>query len=188
MSRAHPHVVSEPERRRFTADEVLALTRLLDLEGYELLDGDLIVVPAKGPLHRLIASRLEKRLDRRLPQGFHARKEESVAGDRVSLPEPDVAIVRGELEDYRDRLPEGKDVVVAIEVAASTLEKDRNKLPLYARAGVPTVWILAVPERRLEVYTDNRGDRYATSFERSDVEDIEVPVVGERWTIASMID
>lgn len=191
MSRPRFRPFDPYERYAFTAAQVMAMVDsgvLESAEEYELLEGELIRVAAKGPLHALIATRLNRRLERALPEGFHAQKAECVAGDENSLPEPDVAIVRGEVEDYRDRLPEGRDVILAIEVSVSTYERDRAKLPIYARAGVATVWILDVERRRLEVHTDNRGDRFARSWEHVDDEAIEVPVLGERWTVASLID
>lgn len=50
-----------------------------------------------------------------------------------------------------------------MEVAHTTLGYDRGtKLPLYATAGVPEVWIVDVDGRQVEVYRDPRGGRYAS--------------------------
>jgi Uma2 family endonuclease len=181
----------EPERYRFTADQVLAMIAAGVLQGaedYELLDGELIHVTAKGPLHRWIAKSLYDRLLPLLPDTFHVQKEESVRGHEWSLPEPDVAVIRGRARDFRDQLPEGRDVVVAIEVSVTTLAEDRKKLAIYARAGVPAVWILDVMGRTLEIYTDNRGDRYDGRLILTDREAVAMPVIGEHWTVASLID
>ena len=43
-------------------------------------------------------------------------------------------------------------------MAEATLQRDRIlKKRLYARAGVPLYWILALQERRFEVYSDPSG-------------------------------
>ena len=64
---------------------------------------------------------------------------------------------------YRDRHPGPDDVILLIEVSDSTVEYDQNaKLPLYARAGIPEVWIVNRPARRIEAYTEPSGDAYAT--------------------------
>lgn len=57
-------------------------------------------------------------------------------------------------EDFYDtQHPRPEDVFLLIEVADSTLLIDReDKLPLYARAGIPEVWIVNLPERIIEVY------------------------------------
>ena len=48
-----------------------------------------------------------------------------------------------------------------VKVSDTTLTYDRNvKLPLYARAGIGEVWIVNLPARTIEQYTDPSGDRY----------------------------
>ena len=84
-------------------------------------------------------------------------------------------IVRGETRDYRDRHPGPEDVALIVEVADSTLERDRGvKRLVYARAGVPVYWIINVLERVLEVYYDPSGPaenadyRQRRAYESSD--------------------
>ena len=48
-----------------------------------------------------------------------------------------------------------------MEVAHSSLEYDREvKLPLYAEAGIPEIWILDVDNKRLIVGKKPRGKQY----------------------------
>ena len=55
---------------------------------------------------------------------------------------------------YFDKHPVPKEVAFLVEVADSTLEKDREfKLPLYAQANIPEVWIVNLKAKQLEVYT-----------------------------------
>lgn len=69
------------------------------------------------------------------------------------LPEPDGAVLRGSITDYRDRIPAAADVVLVIEVADHSLDHDRrNKLKIYAAANIPTYWVVNIPERKVEVY------------------------------------
>jgi Uma2 family endonuclease len=45
-----------------------------------------------------------------------------------------------------------------VEVADVTLRRDRStKKRIYARAGIPVYWIVNLPERRIEVYSDPTG-------------------------------
>ena len=56
-----------------------------------------------------------------------------------------------------------------MEVADTTLAYDRRvKLPLYARAGIPEVWIVNLPKGVVEVYSRPGGKAYAEirKFER----------------------
>jgi Uma2 family endonuclease len=77
-------------------------------------------------------------------------------------PEPDVAMLKPPRSQYKTRKNHATDVLWLIEVSDTTLEKDRTeKLPIYASAGVPEVWILNLNTNQLEVYTRPNGDRYA---------------------------
>jgi Uma2 family endonuclease len=51
-----------------------------------------------------------------------------------------------------------------IEVSDSTLESDRRvKAPLYARAGIPEVWIVNLVDERVETFADPSGGAYRTT-------------------------
>jgi Uma2 family endonuclease len=43
-----------------------------------------------------------------------------------SEPEPDVVVVRGNTRDYLDRHPGSQDLALVVEIADSTLERDRS--------------------------------------------------------------
>ena len=59
----------------------------------------------------------------------------------TSEPEPDVAVVRGDLRDSFTAHP--ADPVLVVEVTLSSLTLDRRyKSSLYARAGRPEYWVL----------------------------------------------
>ena len=78
----------------------------------------------------------------------------------TSEPEPDLAIVRGIHRDYRTRHPSGCEVALVIEVADTSLQKDRNKARIYASAGVKEYWIINLVEFQLEQFTDSDGTTY----------------------------
>jgi Uma2 family endonuclease len=72
-----------------------------------------------------------------------------------SEPEPDFAIVRGDLRSFPDRHPGPSDVGIVAEVSEWSLAFDRSeKGRIYARAGLPTYWIVNVIDAQVEVYTD----------------------------------
>ena len=55
------------------------------------------------------------------------------------------------------------DVLLLIEVSDTTVSFDRTeKCPIYARAGIPEVWLVNLPDRCVERCTDPRGSRYDT--------------------------
>lgn len=74
-------------------------------------------------------------------------------------PHPNLAVLR--VRDYTDSLPRAEDVLVLIEVSDITLSYDRNvKLPLYARAGLPEVWIVDLASEAIERHTEAAEDGY----------------------------
>ena len=69
-----------------------------------------------------------------------------------------------EREDfYASKIPDPADALLVIEVSDSTMDADydRNeKLPRYARAGIPEVWLTILPEQVIEAHTEPAGGRY----------------------------
>jgi Uma2 family endonuclease len=73
--------------------------------------------------------------------------------DEYSEPQPDLALLRRRDDFYRERHPRAADVFLIIEVAASSLRFDRKrKQPLYARHGIPEMWLVDLGGRRLVRY------------------------------------
>ena len=125
----------------------------------ELIDGDLSAMTPEGSRHALGIDLVADCLRGVFGTGFHVRIQHPLAVDDYSEPEPDVAVVRGAMRDYRDAHPTTAAVVV--EVSHESLRYDRTvKQHLYARCGIPEYWILALPEARLEVYRDPAEDGY----------------------------
>jgi Uma2 family endonuclease len=119
----------------------------------ELLEGILVAKMTKNPPHRISTKLIREALENITPVGWYVDSQEPITLVD-SEPEPDVVIIRGKTTDYRDRHPVAADVVLVIEVADSTLERDRtSKQRIYARAGIAIYWILNLRDRQLEVYT-----------------------------------
>jgi Uma2 family endonuclease len=119
----------------------------------ELLEGWLVAKMTKNPPHRLATGLLQDALLALLPSNCHLNIQEPITLTD-SEPEPDLAVVRGQRLDYRDRHPDAASVALVVEVADATLERDRGiKQRIYARAGIPVYWILNLRDRQLEVYT-----------------------------------
>jgi Uma2 family endonuclease len=93
---------------------------------------------------------VQRALSRAFGEGWTVRPQGPIALDDDSEPEPDVAVVRGELRDYATAHP--SDPVLVVEVALTSHAYDReHKSSLYARAGRPEYWIVDLVERVLEV-------------------------------------
>jgi Uma2 family endonuclease len=100
------------------------------------------------------------------PPGWQVRSQEPITlGD--SEPEPDLAVVRGDLGEYEHSHPSPRDVALVVEVADVSIDRDRSiKQRAYARAGIPVYWIVNLQERQVEVYTDPGGPGEAPDYRR----------------------
>ncbi|MBM3202774.1 Uma2 family endonuclease [Candidatus Woesearchaeota archaeon] len=118
----------------------------------ELLTGWLVPKMPKNPAHRLATQLLRDWIAACLPPGWFVDSQEPLT-TLDSEPEPDVMIVRGVRRDYGHRHPGPSEVPLVIEVADTSLQRDRGiKQALYARAGIPEYWIVNLPERHIEIY------------------------------------
>ena len=121
----------------------------------ELIDGRIIDMSPIGPFHGGVVKRLN-----RFFQGLSAGRWLVVVQDPVHLDEhselqPDLMLLKPASDDYTIRHPRPSDVFLLIEVSDTSLSFDQQeKLSAYARAGVAEVWIVNLPQRRIEVYRE----------------------------------
>jgi Uma2 family endonuclease len=146
--------------RRFTVDEYHRMVRagiLAEDDPVELLEGWLVLKMPRNPPHDSALYRTAKRISERLPAEWLCRSQLALTAD-VSEPEPDVAVVRGPEERYDREHPRPRDTALVVEVADTTLLRDRTlKAALYARVGIPVYWIVNIADAWVEVYTDPTG-------------------------------
>jgi Uma2 family endonuclease len=76
----------------------------------------------------------------------------------ASEPEPDIAVIRGDIRQFVDALPATADLVVEV-ADSTTLAFDRTvKASLYAKAGVPEYWVVNLVDNVLEVHRSSADD------------------------------
>lgn len=160
---------------------------LSDDEPVELLDGELLLMTPQDPWHATTAKKVERLLEEALGDGFHARAHSPIGGGEYDLPEPDVALVRGEVEDYRHRHPSGEEILLVVEVARTSQRYDRAKAERYARAGVQTYWLLDLPARRLELYTGPTPEgRYTEHRVLESTDSVPIPGTGIELSVTEL--
>ena len=77
------------------------------------------------------------------------------------MPQPDLVLLRERDDFYASQRAGPQDILLLIEVSDSSADYDRNvKLPRYAEAGIPEVWITVIPEGIVEAHTEPAGGRY----------------------------
>ena len=129
-------------------------------ERVELLDGEIVPKMPRNDPHLFTVEEVCVRLREKAPTGWCVRQEYPITLS-TSEPEPDAAVARGDRRDYLHRKPGPADVALVVEVADNSLRRDRRKRAIYAAAGIPEYWIVNLPARVLERYTEPAGGRYA---------------------------
>ena len=157
-------MVAAPQRYQFSTqqyDRLIELGVLPEGTRVELLDGELIQMPAQGDryvscLRRLIGLVQEAGA---APGTLLVQMPLRIAWD--GEPEPDLVVLRAPAAQY-DACPPGvDDVLLLVEVADSSRDYDREwKVPRYAEAGVPEVWLVDLQDDVLHVYREPAGGSY----------------------------
>ena len=122
----------------------------------ELIEGELFDMAPIGSFHAGTVSILDRLFARIVGDMALVRVQSPLVLSQRSEPEPDLTLLRPRADYYLNAHPCPQDVLLLIEVSDSTIQFDRKtKVPLYARHGVPEVWLVVGPKRRhIEIYRD----------------------------------
>jgi Uma2 family endonuclease len=161
-------IVMPSARSELSLDRLLPLTVeqyhemvragiLSDDDPVELLEGLLVKKMPKNPPHRAVTRGATKLLESLYPSGFYVDSQAPITL-ASSEPEPDVLVVRGASEQFKERHPGPADLVLVVEVSDSSLQQDRvAKKMVYAGAGISVYWIINLVDRQVEVFTEPTG-------------------------------
>lgn len=153
-----------PPPRPITVDEYYDMDRtgLLEPDArVELIEGEVVHMPPIGSRHGSVTEFLDHLFDRALADRATVRGQLPVRLDNLSEPVPDVAVVKSRADRYSRSHPTPPDVLLIAEVSHSTLRDDINvKVPLYARHGIPEVWIVDLKNDLLRTYRSPSDGRY----------------------------
>ena len=152
-----PHTISTtPSLRRFTVKDYYRMLEagiLHEDDHVELIRGEIRTMSPKGPKHASGNSRANRYFTTLLGEQVIIRIQDPIHLDDFSEPEPDVVLAALAEDEYDYHHPTPEEVYLALEVADSSLEYDRDeKSRLYAQAGIRQYCILNVRERELEEY------------------------------------
>lgn len=144
--------------RRFTGKDVerMVETGLIDPdERIELIHGEIINRGREGEAHWHARQRLISWLLRRLSPGIELAPDGPLRLADEEEPEPDFYLFPASMNVNAVR---GGDVILAVEIADSSLAKDRQvKAPLYAEFGVREYWIVALEQRETLIFRLSNG-------------------------------
>jgi Uma2 family endonuclease len=163
----------QPRRHRLTVDDYyrMAEVGILDPEArVELIDGEIIDMAPPGSPHAATVLYLTQILVRAVGDRALVLAQNPVRLSKYSEPQPDLALLRPRDDFYRERHPQPDDVLLIVEIAATSLRFDREtKLPLYARHGIPEMWLVDLGSRRLMRHRAPRNGSY-TLVDEPDVQ------------------
>ncbi len=163
-------------------ERMASLGELGEDDRIELLHGVLTRKMTKGTYHEACCLLCRRAIERIAPAGFIVRVEGPVRIPEYSMPEPDLSVARGDVRDYLARHPGPGDVVLAVEIAETSLAVDRGlKRDLYAAAAIPNYWIVNLVDRRIEVFADPGDGAYATALVVGEGDSWELTVDGTVW-------
>ena len=135
-------------------------------ERTELINGQIIIMTAKGTPHvmtlRLLANLLESELG---DKSVFVSTQDPIRLGNFSEPEPDLAIIKGTILDYAEHHPVPEDIYLVIEVADSTLKQDcevKNKL--YARSSIAEYWVVDIKNRQVHIFRDPTATGYTSQL------------------------
>ncbi len=127
----------------------------------ELIEGELFEMAPIGSFHAGTVSILTRLLMQAVANSAIVNIQSPVVLSDFSEPQPDILLLRPRADYYLHKNPHAQDVLLLVEVSDSTVQFDRRtKVPLYARHGIPEVWLVVGPKRRhIEIYRDPQPER-----------------------------
>lgn len=156
----------EVTRRLFTVDEYERMAQagiLHEDDRVELIEGEVVQMTAIGARHAAAVARILA-----LFAGLRARAvlwpQNPLRLSQRSAPQPDVVLLKPRKDFYAGGHPGPADVLLLVEVMDVSASYDRGvKLPLYARHGIPEVWLVDLEQERVEVYREPRAEGYSSA-------------------------
>jgi Uma2 family endonuclease len=156
-----------PTRRRLDVDVYYRMAEagvLTDPHHVELIDGEIIDMAAIGSRRAAVTNRLARLFIRALrDEAALVNVQSPLRLDPYNEPQPGVMLLRPRADDYRASHPSAADVLLLVEVSETSLAYDRGvKLALYAKFGVPEVWIIDLPGSAVELCREPKEGAYGS--------------------------
>ncbi len=129
-------------------------------ERVELWEGFLIKMSPKGIKHANAVRRIDKIIERKLNERVIFSSQDPIRLDDFSEPEPDVALIAPPLEKYDLSHPTPADVYLLMEIAETSVKKDRSKAAIYARSGIRQYLLFNLTANEIEDYREPGADGY----------------------------
>jgi Uma2 family endonuclease len=159
---------TEATKKLFTVDEYYKIAEagvFSERIHTELIDGEIIEMSGMGVAHAMAITRASRLSFLMFEGRAEVRGQLPLPLSKFSEVEPDVCLVNVRRTGPDRHHPGPSDVFLVLEIADSSLRYDRDvKLPVYADAGVPEVWIEDLPNQILHVYREPSARLYKVAL------------------------
>ena len=151
-------------RRLFTTAEYHRMAEagvLAEDDRVELIDGEILEMSPIGSRHAACVARLTSLFAQTLGAAAIVWGQNPIHLGERSEPEPDLALLPPRADFYAAGHPGPDDVLLLIEVADTSILYDRQvKVPLYARSGIPEVWLVDLDQQHVAIHRDPTPEGY----------------------------
>ena len=158
----------ETTKKLFTVEEYYRMAEtgiLIPQDWVELIDGEIVEMSPIGGRHLGCVNRINHTFIKAFANRAVVSVQNPLQLNNYTEPEPDIVLLKPRADFYAGKKPIAEDAFLVVEVSDTTFRYDKNiKLPRYAAAGVPEVWIEHLDEEQLLVYRDPAGKAYTTSL------------------------
>ena len=160
-------------------ERMMADGTIAEDERVELIEGLLVGRTRRGRGEIVAGNKGLRVLWRMIPPGWHVAKGVPILTSDWSRPEPDLAVIRGTVEDDEDRPVTADDTAMVVEIAGPNLASDRADMArVYATAGIPVYWIVDLAAGQVEIFSDPGRDGYQSHQVLGRGQDVPVVVAG----------
>ena len=150
----------------------------------ELVEGDLVEMSPIGKRHAAKVAKLTALFGPLVPQKAILFVQSPLVVGESELYH-DLALLKPRPDFYEEELPQGRDALLVVEVAESSLRYDLQvKLPLYAQAGIPEVWVVDLVREKVHVFRKPEGEGYG---EAQALEDGELEALGLKVPVKEVL-
>ncbi|MEW6236454.1 MAG: Uma2 family endonuclease, partial [Candidatus Omnitrophota bacterium] len=169
-------MISKKLIRLFTVDEFYRMAEIgifTEDDRVELIEGEIIQMTPISISHASHSMRFNRNFIYRFLDKAIVSIQNPVRLSQLSETLTDIALLKLRGNYYSDRHPMPEDVYLLVEIADSSYEYDRQvKAPLYAKHGVPELWILNLDKQVIEIFRQPSPEGYRQSFIASPGESI----------------
>lgn len=155
------------KRYRFTTTDYHRMAEagiLGEDDRVELIEGEILEMSPIGRLHASTVDRLNRLFNRAVGDAAIVRVQNPIVVNDYNEPQPDLTLLRPRTDFYAAGHPTPEAILLAIEVADTTVAFDRRvKAPLYARNGMPELWLIDLKRGHVVAFRDPTETGYATT-------------------------